>query len=189
MWCRQASVKFGTSRHKFLPLSTLIAQPMNEDEGFDDFSYDDLSEEEKRELDRQLEEEDRRVKNHPLNVQAREIKNMIDVLLDTCGDEEAREQYGSTMRDSAMIILAKLASGLSSDDYVLSMQKAALIRDHAEYLRLSNHMLDSAEVFDKAYVKAFRDEMEKFRELFREWAAEIREQTNDFEDEWGLFMK
>ena len=88
-----------------------------------------------------------------------------------------------------MIILAKLASGLGSDDYVLSMQKASIIRDHAEYLRLSNHMLNSLGVFDKAYVKAFREEMERFRELFREWAQEIREQENDFNDEWGLFVK
>ena len=161
---------------------------MNDDD-FGAFSYDDLSDDEKREIERQQQEEDERLANHPLNVQANEIMNMIDVLLDTCNDEKARDMYGSTLRESAMIILAKLASGLTSDDYVLSMQKASIIRDHAEYLRLSNHMLNSLEVFDKAYVKAFREEMEKFRGLFREWAAEIREQENDFDDEWGLFVK
>lgn len=161
---------------------------MNDDD-FGAFSYDDLSDDEKREIERQQQEEDERLANHPLNVQANEIMNMIDVLLDTCNDEKARDMYGSTLRESAMIILAKLASGLTSDDYVLSMQKASIIRDHAEYLRLSNHMLNSLEVFDKAYVKAFREEMEKFRSLFREWAAEIREQVNDFDDEWGLFVK
>src|SRR5688572_25128983 len=136
-----------------------------------------------------MQEEEQRLAKHPLNIQAHEIMNMIDVLLDTCNDEKARDMYGSTLRDSAMIILAKLSSGLTSDDYVISMQKAALIRDHAEYLRLSNHMLNSLEVFDKAYVRSFREEMEKFRELFREWAKEIRQQENDYQDEWGLFIK
>src|SRR4051812_25410229 len=159
-----------------------------DDENFN-FSYDDLSEEEKREMERQQHEEDERLNNHPLNVQAHEIMNMIDVLLDTCNDENARDAYGRTLRDSAVIIVAKLASGLSSDDYVLSMQKAAIVRDHAEYLRLSNHMLNSLEVFDKAYVKSFREEMEKFRELFRDWAKEIRSQENEYHDEWGLFVK
>ena len=162
---------------------------MNDDEEFDNFNYDELSEEEKREIERELEEEDQRLAAHPLNVQAHEIMHMLDVLLDTCADEDARERYGSTLRDSAMIIVTKLASGLTSDDYVLSMQKASIIRDHAEYLRLSNHMLNSMEVFDKAYVRAFREEMEKFRELFRDWAKEIRLQENDYDDEWGLFVK
>lgn len=161
---------------------------MDDNEDFD-FSYDDLSDEEKKELERQQLAEEERINNHPLNLQAHEIMNMIDVLLDTCNDEEAKDMYGRTLRESAMIILAKLASGLGSDDYVLSMQKASIIRDHAEYLRLSNHMLNSMEVFDKAYVKAFREEMERFRELFKEWAAEIRAQENDYHDEWGLFVK
>ena len=162
---------------------------MNDDEGFSGFGYDDLSDEEKREIERQQQEEDERLASHPLNIQANEIMNMIDVLLDTCNDEKARDMYGATLRESAMIILAKLASGLTSDDYVISMQKASIIRDHAEYLRLSNHMLNSLEVFDKSYVKAFREEMEKFRTLFREWADEIRSQDNEYEDEWGLFRK
>jgi hypothetical protein len=161
---------------------------MSDDEDFD-FSYDDLSEDEKKDIERQQQEDDERLASHPLNIQAHEIMNMVDVLLDTCNDETAREMYGRTMRESAMIILAKLASGLTSDDYVLSMQKASIIRDHAEYLRLSNHMLNSLEVFDRAYVKSFREEMEKFRELFREWATEIRIQENDYQDEWGLFTK
>jgi hypothetical protein len=159
-----------------------------DDDNFN-FSYDDLSEEEKNEFERQQQEEDERMNNHPLNVQAHEIMNMIDVLLDTCNDENARDAYGRTMRDSATIILAKLASGLRSDDYVLSMQKASIVRDHAEYLRLSNHMLNSLEVFDKSYVKAFRQEMEKFRELFRDWAKEIHQQENEYQEDWGLFVK
>ncbi len=157
----------------------------------DDFfeEDDELSEEEQRELERREEEEDFRIESHPLNVQAGEIMDMIDVLLDTASEDSTRDMFGATLRESAAIIMAKLASGLRSDSYLISMQKAAIIRDHAEYLRLSNHMLTNLKTFDPKYVKAFREEMEKFRELFIEWAAEIRNMDDDIEDEWGLFKK
>jgi hypothetical protein len=161
------------------------------DDNDNDFEFDDedLSDEENEEIHRQHREEKKRLRNHPLNLQAREIMQMVDVLLDTCSDEAIRERYGSTMQESCMIITAKLASGLMSDSYVICMQKAAIIRDHAEYLRLSNHMLNTLGAFDKKYVAAFREEMEKFRGLFIEWASEIRGMDNDFADEWGLFVK
>jgi hypothetical protein len=164
---------------------------MNPDDDENDFNfdYDDLSEEEKEELERQQQEEDQRVESHPLNVQANEILHMIDVLIETSNNSDMKEMYGSTLRDSAMIIITKLASGLSSDSYQICMQKAAIIRDHGEYLRLSNHMLDNLECFDPKYVKAFREEMEKFRELFIEWAKEIHQMSDEVDDEWGLFNK
>jgi hypothetical protein len=97
------------------------------------------------------------------------------------------DQYGSTLRESAMIIVAKLNSALLSDNYLLCIQNAALIRDHGEYLRLSNHMLDSSGAFDEKYVTMFRQEMETFRLLFKEWTETIHKMENDLEDEWGLF--
>lgn len=158
---------------------------------WDDFTEenDGLSEEEQRELERREAEEEERVDNHPLSLQAAEIMDMIDVLLDTASDDDSRNMFGSTLRESATIIMAKLASGLRSDSYLICMQKAAIIRDHAEYLRLSNHMLSNLNTFDPKYIRAFREEMEKFRMLFIDWVAEIREMDDDIEDEWGLFKK
>ncbi len=162
---------------------------MEHEDDFFDFDPEEFSEDDQREMDREFEERRRKLAEHPLNVQAYEILNMIEVLLDTSADESVKDMYGITLRESAQVIITKLSSGLNSTDYVLTMQKAALIRDHAEYLRLSNHMLDELDVFDKNYVKAFRDEMEKFRELFREWAEEIRRQSVEYEDDWALFVK
>jgi hypothetical protein len=50
-------------------------------------------------------------------------------------------------------------------------------------------MLIDSEAFDEKYINMFREEMERFRELFKTWAIEIRDKENDFEDEWGLFLK
>ncbi len=155
----------------------------------DNFNFDDLSDEENNELENKMKAEKEKLRKHPLLLQAKEILKIVDALLETCEDETQSDIYGSTLRESAMIIIAKLTSGLASDNYLLCMQNAAIIREHGEYLRLSNHMLNSSDGFDKNYVAMFRNEMEKFRLLFKEWAKEIQNMENDFEDEWGLFGK
>jgi len=156
----------------------------------DDFDFNqEFSEEDNAEFERQRKEEERRLNEHPLFIQANEILNIVDALMDTA-DEDARERHAPLLRESAMIICAKLSSGLTSDSYVICMQKASIIRDHAEFLRLSNHSLDYSDNFDPNYVKLFREEMEKFRELFKLWAADIHKMIPDFEDnDWGLFVK
>jgi hypothetical protein len=155
----------------------------DDDEGFDP---EELSEEEKAEILRKSEEEDRKAENHPLNVQANEIMDMVTVLVET-RDGGEKERCGSLMMESAMIICAKLASALRTDAYLIAMQNAAIIREHAEYLRLSNHMMTRARGFDPAYVRSFRQEMEEFRKLFKEWVTTFDQLDNDYEDEWGLF--
>lgn len=132
-------------------------------------------------------EKKRQVNKHPLMVQAKEILQIVDALIDTCKDAEAADMYGGTLRESAMVVLAKLSSGLAIDSYLACMQNAAIIRDHAQYLRLSNHMLGMSEGFDEQHVEMFRREMETFRELFNAWAKEIHKMERDVEDEWGLF--
>jgi hypothetical protein len=154
----------------------------------DDFDFGELSDEEREEVEREMKEEDARVNKHPLMLQAQEILQIVDALLSST-DSEAIEMYGGTLRESTMMLVVKLSSALRADSYVICMQSAAIIRDHAEYLRLSNHMLTDSEAFDEKYITMFREEMERFRELFKIWAKEIRDKENDFEDEWGLFLK
>lgn len=152
----------------------------------DDFN---LSEEDNEDLENEMRKEREKLRKHPLLKQAKEILNIVDALLDTCNDEMMSKHYGSTLRESSMIVVAKLSSALASDNYLLCMQNASLVREHGEYLRLSNHMLKSSGSFDEKYVSMFRQEMEKFRLLFIEWAKEIHKMENDYEDEWGLFVK
>ncbi len=154
----------------------------------DDFDFGELSDEEREEIEREMKAEDARVNKHPLMLQAQEILNIVDYLLDST-DSETIDMYGGTLRESTMMLVVKLSSALRSDSYVICMQSASIIRDHAEYLRLSNHMLTDSEAFDEKYITMFREEMERFRELFKIWVKEIRDKDNDFEDEWGLFLK
>lgn len=148
---------------------------------FDDDYDDDFNEMENRR---------KNARNHPLQLQINEVSEIVDVLLNNADKEndDYLESQKQLMEDSLMIIKAKLFSSLRSDNYFVCMQNAAIIRDHAEYLRLSSHMLNSTKALNKKYVAVYREEMEKFRELFKSWASEIKQlDKDDFEDEWGLF--
>ncbi|HOZ86248.1 MAG TPA: hypothetical protein PL029_00760 [Bacteroidia bacterium] len=156
----------------------------------DEFDMDDdaMSPEEEAEINERMKKEKEAVKKHPLFVQACEIEQVLDSLLgyDKTG-EERTESHAYLLHESLVIVKAKLYSALASGNYLISMQNASIIRDHAQFLLLSNHHLEHLE-FDKAYVNIFWEEMEKFRELFVLWAKDIKElDREDMEDEWGLF--
>jgi hypothetical protein len=148
----------------------------------DNFDSDAFSEEESRK------KEDAK-NNHPLAKQGKEILEIVNLLLDCIEDKNERELYGSTLLESSHMINAKLAGAIGSDSYIVCMQHAAIIRYHAEYIRLSNHSLNEMEGLDKKYISVLRAEMETFRELFRKWVIEIKNgrDPDDLPDEWGLF--
>ncbi|HYG52849.1 MAG TPA: hypothetical protein VD905_18230 [Flavobacteriales bacterium] len=150
---------------------------------FDDFEYND------EEAEREYSKEENRKRNHPLYKQAKEIIQVVKALVASFKDERIKDMYGSTMTESAYIIEAKLSGAFAMNFYTGCMQNAALIREHAEYLRVSTsglHMLDESHT---EYIVVLREEMEKFRALFIEWVKEIREMDDVMEDEWGLFIR
>lgn len=151
---------------------------------FDDDFSDEFSEEDEK----HFRERKENVKNHPLMLQAKELNELISALLDTCDDSSFSELYGSTLRESAIMIMVKLRSSLDSESRLLCLQNAAIIREHGQYLRLANHTLGMSEGFDKKYVTMFREEVEKFRMLFVEWINKVHHMEKDVKDEWGLFL-
>lgn len=159
----------------------------NNDDFDDDFEDSDFDREA---FERQRKEEDERLNSHPLFRQANEVLRLLDALLNAVGEQEEVEIYGTALRESAMTVVAKLAAGLQSESYVVCMQAAAIIREHAQTLLLANHLLTYTQATETEYIALFREEMETFRKLFKEWAAEINRMPVDFEDEeWGLFRK
>ncbi len=155
----------------------------------DDFDFnEELSDEEREELDREMREEKEYVKNHPLNRQAKEVYEVVSAIVDSMSDE-GREMVGGLMMDSAMMIRSKLAGALGSKSWLICMQNASIIRYHAEHLRLSKHSLARFTDTANDYGQLLRREMETFRELFREWTVEFRAYEDEFEDEWGLFVR
>ena len=165
-----------------------------EDDDDFDFNYDELSPEEKEEIEREMKEKDDYRRNHPIFKQAKKIFGTVDSLLASFKEESHAEMYGGTMMESAMMLAPKLAGAIGSGSWLLSMQNAALIRYHAEYLLTSTSGLKMFEAeegeVDANYVQILRDEVLEFQKLFVEWVKEInRMEHEEYVDEWGLFIR
>jgi hypothetical protein len=161
-----------------------------DDNDFGDFNFDDLTPEEKEEIDRKIKAEEKYRKNHPMTKQGEEIYRVVTALVESIHDEMEREMFGSTLLESCMIIPAKLAGAIGSESWLLSMQNAAIIRSHAEYILTATSGMKYETSIDQVYVKMLRDEMLKFRDLFAEWVKEIhRMEEEEYVDDWGLFLR
>lgn len=150
----------------------------------DNDDFEEFSDENDEEINREIAENKRILKSHPLIIQSKVIYEVVNALIDSDDISD------STFLDSAMIIQAKLHGAITSNSYVICMQNASIIRDHAQYLLLANHHLARNSKMDSQYITILREEMEKFRQLFKLWAFEIHKMEPDFIDEdWGLFIK
>ena len=164
---------------------------MNWNDDDDDFGFDfeDLSPEEKEAIDREMKEKDQKIKNHPLRKQAEEIYRIVTALHESIEDEMERDMFSPAI-ESCMIIPAKIAGAMASESWLLSMQNAAIIRSHAEFLLTSTSGLKYEGNADQRYVKMMREEMLKFKDLFVEWIKEIHAmEKEEYTDEWGLFLR
>ena len=161
---------------------------MEDDDDFD-FNFDDLSDEEKEEIDKQHREEQQALKNSPVYKKAFEIYNTVSALVESLSDED-KEFYQSTLLESSMMLAPKIAGAFGSESWLICMQNASIIRYHAEYLHTSTSGLRLFTKAQKEYVQLLRTEMEEFRELFKEWVQTFRNlEHEEYVDEWGLFLR
>jgi hypothetical protein len=161
-----------------------------EGEGWE-FDEDDLDDFDEEEYKRERKEKHDRLHNHPLYKQAMEILHLTEALVASMqpkkGFEAGEDAQAGMLMESAMMLAPKIAGAMSSEDYVYSMQNAAIIRHHAEHLRLSTNTLHHFCRVDRKHCKLHRAEMEKFRELFCEWMEEVKKYDRPFDDEWNVF--
>ncbi len=154
-----------------------------------DFFNDDEFDYDPEEAEREYQAQQKRKRDHPMYKQGKEIILVVRALLESIKDERIKEMYESNLTESAYIISAKLSSALTTEMYTLAMQNAAIIRDHAEYIRISTSGMHMEAASHTDYIIVLREEMEKFRALFKEWVKEIQLLEDEIEDEWGLFTK
>ena len=70
--------------------------------------------------------------------------------------------------------------------YTIRMENASIIRKNAQFIKSSMLTMMSEEVIEKAHGYVIREEIDKFRELFKTWVSTF--QKDEYEDEWGLFI-
>src|SRR5438105_1897444 len=100
----------------------------NDDDDDFDFNFDDLSPEEKEEIEKKIRQRNTFLKNHPLYQKAWDISKTVDALIESFPNEDMKEMYSSTLRESAMILAPKIAGAIGSESWLICMQNAAIIR-------------------------------------------------------------
>jgi len=66
------------------------------------------------------------------------------------------------------------------------MENAAIIRKTAQFIYISMDSFVEEGIMEDMHRQIIRDEIDKFRTLFKTWVATF--EKDDVEDEWGLFI-
>ncbi len=69
--------------------------------------------------------------------------------------------------------------------YMIRMENASIIRKNAQFISSSMLTMIAEKAIEEAHGMVIRDEIKKFRMLFRHWVSTF--ERDEFEDEWGLF--
>jgi len=69
--------------------------------------------------------------------------------------------------------------------YMIRMENASIIRKNAQFISSSMLTMIADGVIEEAHGRVIREEIDKFRLLFRHWVSTF--ERDEFEDEWGLF--
>ncbi len=83
-------------------------------------------------------------------------------------------------------VAAKIRSSEAGGIYIIRMENAAIIRKNAQFIKTSIAGMLAEEVIDEQHGELVRAEIDKFRELFKQWIGTFKK--DEFEDEWGLFV-
>jgi len=70
--------------------------------------------------------------------------------------------------------------------YIIRMENAAIIRKNAQFVKVSTNNFIEDDLMEAEHHLIIRQEIDTFRELFKQWVASF--EKDEYEDEWGLFM-
>ncbi|MBI2720839.1 MAG: hypothetical protein HYX39_01560 [Bacteroidetes bacterium] len=127
-----------------------------------------------------------KLKKFPLYIKAMELLETVDALSASMSKEDS-DLYSAILRESAMMIPPKIAGAYGSDNWLICMQNASIIRYHAQYLVTSTTGLLNFTSTDKNYIKVMRDDLKEFRKLFIAWVNTFDKLNKQDSDTWGLF--
>ena len=95
------------------------------------------------------------------------------------------EDHKGMLLGDAFQVAVKIKSSEAGNMYMLRMENAGIIRKNAQFIKSAMLTMMSEEVIEKAHGRVIREEIDKFRFLFKTWVSTF--QKDEFEDEWGLY--
>ena len=96
------------------------------------------------------------------------------------------EDYKGMILGDAYQVAVKIKSSESGNMYILRMENASIIRKNAQFISSSMLTMMAEEAIEEAHGEVIRNEIGKFRELFKQWVGTF--EKDEFEDDWGLFI-
>jgi hypothetical protein len=94
------------------------------------------------------------------------------------------EDHKAMLTGDAHLVAVKIKSS-EAGLYMIRMENASIIRKNAQFISSSMLTMIAEGVIEDAHGMVIRDEIDKFRLLFRHWVSTF--ERDEFEDEWGLF--
>ena len=104
---------------------------------------------------------------------------------DSLYPKDSIEEHKAILLADAYEVGAKIRSS-EAGLYTIRMENAAIIRKNAQFIKISTNGFIEDDLMEEQYRLIIRNEIDKFRELFKQWVAMF--EKDDCEDEWGLFV-
>ena len=99
--------------------------------------------------------------------------------------KEMMEDHVSMMMGDAYEVAVKIKSS-EAGLYIIRMENAAIIRKNAQFIKISTNSFMLEGFMEPQHRQIIRDEIDRFRELFKTWVSTFKK--DDCDDEWGLFI-
>ncbi len=116
------------------------------------------------------------------------LKGALETMNTNTGEDsfspEHWEDYKGMMLGDAYQVAVKIQSS-ETGLYMIRMENASIIRKNAQFIKSSMLTAIAEGAIEEAHGKVIREEIDKFRMLFRHWVSTF--ERDEFEDEWGLF--
>lgn len=128
-----------------------------------------------------------------LYLQWQQVMIMLNGALDSMNNEEKEDSFPAAYwEDHKAMLLGdgyQVAVKIRSSEvglYTIRMENASIIRKNAQFIKSAMLTMMAEEVIDDEHGEVIREEIDKFRLLFKEWVCTF--QKDEYEDEWGLFI-
>ncbi len=124
-----------------------------------------------------------------------EILVMLNGCLGTMNEisKEKDDESKSFIKEQKAMILgdayevgAKIRSSEAGGIYILRMENASIIRKNAQFVKSFILSLMVEEEVDEEHGEIIRQEIDVFREPFKQWVNTF--EKDEFTDEWGLYV-
>ena len=116
------------------------------------------------------------------------LKGALETMKTDTGEEKFPAEYYEDHQAMLLGDACQVAVKIKSSEaglYMIRMENASIIRKNAQFISSSMLTMIEEGVIEEAHGRVIRDEIDKFRILFRQWVSTF--EKDEFEDEWGLF--